>query len=296
MLIEYDLGFGCGTNVDFDRYVCRVFDIPGIEEPNHVINSLSGSSFSFIGEKFEKRWTGTPPSCNQTSNTIEDISFTGTFSSASKYIITIYGARYKKVGSLWVLQGINQTTSIFSDAHTITSKTFSHTRYRAYYSSYTQAVLSVRDTGNPDGETFDEIELDPNNLPNILYDHTLPYSSIKLLRNEDDPTVTDNYEFIPEVLSTHKQLFKIKDGLYYWKVDGNFILSSKATTNDPDRREFPVYDDTYTQSGGTYVATTVNHSFSDVYTYVPDSTDVRFRVRLYLQNPLYVKENPNHEI
>lgn len=293
----FNVGTGCNSNDNLDIYDSDIFEESvGLERGDNEITDLTSTSFTMTARKTETRWVNVPP-CTQQDTILEGESISSTFGATQSYKITIRGAFFKKIAGNFVLQGNNQQKTVNTTIHTVNSQDFEFIGRRAYYSSATEGILSVRELITPDGNTFNEIELNSETLPDTDDGHTLPYTTIKLLRNQlPAPEIVQEEEFIPETFQTIKELVKMQENLYHWSMTGRLMTINSATEDDPDNRQFPVYDDSYTVSGTTYILTSENHSFSTKTTYVPIRPDLQVRVRLYLQNPLYWKENRRYDI
>jgi len=257
--------------------------------------SLNSTSFSITAKKDESRWAGADPPCDQTITIINGVTFSSSFASLDRYRFTILGAKFKKINGDFVLEGNNQIVNVDTNVHTIISQDFELIGNRAYYSDKVQGILSVFETGSSDG-VLEELALLSSELPNTAEGDILPYTIIKLLRNQlPDPNITDNEDFIPDTPQYIRNYVKKEDDLFFASFGGKFLVVTPAVTDDPNTRQFPVYDDSYTISGTTYVLTDENHSFSTKITYLADQPDIRIRIRVHLQNPLYWKENKQYE-
>lgn len=290
----YDVGTGCDGNIDRDVYDCLSFKDTffASERADNEFLNFSSSTFSIKAQFLERRWVASP-TCGEDVTITDGITKTASFSGTSEYQITVLGALYKKVSGNFILQGNNQVKTIESNFHTILSKAFEDIGFRAYYSTLTQAILSVIDTGQ-DG-SFDKFEL--NDLPNEAEGQTLPYTSFDFLRNPDPfPNEITTENKIINTNKIYKNFLKINDSKYKLILKGQFLSMAPAIINDPNTIEFPVYNDTYTITTGQYEATTVNHSISSKITYVPEQQDATVRIRVYLQNPLYWKEQKQYDL
>jgi len=292
---EDDLGQNCGSNEDINFHDALVFkDLAFTSErfDNEFIN-LTSTSFSIRALKIESRFAGADPPCDQTLTQFDGVVFNSTFSAVDRHQLTILGAFFKKVGANFQLLGNNQVVTVDSDIHTTISRDFEFIGHRAYYSSATQGILSVINTGQPDG-SFNEIIL--VNFPTTTLGHTLPYTTIKLLRSPDPfPNEIETREIIASTSKIFKNFLKVDEDKFHLEIGGQFLSLSPSTVDDPNATQFPVYDDSYTIVGASYDLTDENHSISSKITFIPESQDASVRIKIFLQNPLYWKENRKYD-
>ncbi len=296
----FDVGTGCNGNTNRDQFDANVFQEDGSgERGDNEFLGLTATTFSIKSKKTEIRFVDIPP-CTQQNSTTNGVTKSASFGATSSYELVIVGS-HKNLTTEEFL-GNNQTVIIDTSNSTINSQTFEDIGQRAYYSSATEGVLSIDETGNSDGNFLKEIRLDPDNLPNTSKGHTLPYIQIIFQRNFQtfDREVFETDEYIQHSKKKLPVFFKKSDNNFFVNFVGDFLLVSPATVIDINSRQFPKYNDFYTVSGTTYIVTTTNHSFLDSETdtqiYTPEITDPQVRIKLFLQNILHWREERKYDI
>lgn len=287
----YNTSFTC--NQEADVYNGNFFQegVVGSERHDNEILSLTDTQFSMKARKTEIRYVDVPP-CTLNTTITNGVTKTGLFSATTSYSISVFGAWRNITDNIFL--GNNQTVTVDTASATITSQTVTFIGYRPYYDNAKQGILSTTDTGNDDGD-FDEYELTVGNLPNTNDGHTLTYTEISFLRSPDT-TIISTDEYIQHSKNKLPVFFKKSESSFFTVISGDFLLKSPALVPDINAREFPVYDDRYTQTATTYTRTTENHSLTTPTIYTPQLTDAQIKLRLFLQNPMYWKENRIYDI
>lgn len=295
----FDVGFGCDAETNQDKYEALVFQEGGFtEKGDNEVLLLTATTFTVKAQEILIRHVNVPP-CTQQNTFNEGVTKSGSFSATSAFAIQVRGRHTGVDPDTFI--GNNQVVNVNSAFHIITKKTFTDPKERRpYYSSALEGVLSIEDTGSPDGNFFDEVELKGSDLPNTSKGHTLPYTQIIFQRNFQ---TFDREEFETDewIQSSRKQIpvyLKRNDNDFVVNYSVIFLLSNPATEVVINSRQFPEYNDFYTQSGTSYALTTEVHSFlgEETEIYKINLTDQQARTRIYLQNPLYWREKRKYGI
>jgi hypothetical protein len=295
----YDyLGTGCGGR-DYD-----VFDVivdPGyFESKNYAkFHDLQSNTTDMTGLLYKIRYEtnpSPPPACVQTTffEFPKRLQWSFTGSNVDVYKIKFKEAeKWKKVGDTWIWQSFGDF-EIDSSGVTVTSRSFGFIGYWLFYSDDTRYLFGIRDKKPLSSEGIYRRK----ELYNLPVDPYRVWSTITLLRNNGDhPTVVNMDSF---AMSNNQQvlikLFKTTDAvkdLYRMKIKGTFILSALSSVKST--QQVPVYNDTYYQSGSSYVASE-NHTLKDIAYYSPANLPVQYQIRLRLINPYEASDRQNYEI
>jgi hypothetical protein len=298
VMVDY-LGTGCGGgNYDtFDVYI----DPGYFNSKNYAkFHDLQSNTTDMTGLLWHHTYSPNPtppPTCvlnTPTSESPKRLQWAFTGSNVDVYQITLKSASlYKKVAGNWVWQSDGDFT-IDSSLVTVISRSFGFSAYWLFYSDDTRYLFGIRNKIPLSYEgIYRRIEL--YNLP---VDPYRVWSTITLLRNNGDhPLVVDSASF---AFSDNQQalikLFKTTDTVkdfYRMKIKGTFILS--ALSSIKSTQQVPVYNDTYYQSGSSYVASE-NHTLKDIAYYSPANLPVQYQIRLRLINPYEASDRQNYEI
>ncbi len=294
--VRFDVGTGCDSNTNRDIYEALVYQEGGQgERGDNEFLGLTATTFSIKARETQIRWVDIPP-CTQQSTVNNGITKSASFSSTSSYQFQIVGKHENLTDETFL--GNNQIVAINTLFNTINSQTFEDIGQRAYYSSSLEGVLSVNETGSSDGNFFDELQLDSSNLPNTSKGHILPYIQISFQRNFQtfDRKIFETDEFIQHTIQPIKTYLKKNNGKFFISLIGTFLFVSPASEIAPNSRQFPKYNDFYGIFGGTYTISSENHSFLDTPVYISQLIDTQIRLRIFLQNTLYWREERKYGI
>jgi hypothetical protein len=294
------LGTGCGGG-DYDYFYVSID--PGYVGSNNyakfhdlqpIITDMTGILYHVT---FDTN-PSPPPSCLMTTPTISEspkrLSWSFTGGNVDSYRIKLKSAsKYKKVAGEWVSQGYGEYT-IDSSAVTITTQSFTFVGYWLFYSDDTRYLFGIR---NKTPLSYEGIYR-RKELYNLPVDPYRVWSNITFLRNNDEHPIVVSVDSL--AMSDKQQaiikLFKTTDvtkDLYRMNVKGTFILSALSSVKTT--QQVPVYNDTYSQSGSSYVASE-SHTLKDIVYYAPANLPVQYKIRLMLINPYESSDRQNYEI
>ncbi len=198
-----------------------------------------------------------------------------------------------------------QTIDLFGILHNvnsigITKQEFNLDGRWLFWSTDLTNIFSSNTVNIPDG---DFLQMQLLNLPSGL---PLPYTQITLRRNtagadlpirrkQSDGAINNNFTKAL-AFSTRERQNYFKRSLstdvietYSFQLTGSFIVITPATLLSTDPVTFPVYSDTYNPIGSDYFRTE-NHSLLDKDIWLPTNQDVSLKIKAYLVNPLYWRE------
>jgi hypothetical protein len=294
------LGTGCGGG-DYDYFYVSID--PGYIGSNNyakfhdlqsVITDMTGILYHVT---FDTNPTP-PPTCIMTVPTVSEspkrLSWSFTGGNVDSYRIKLKTAvKYKKIGGVWVWQA-NGDFTIDSSAVTITTQTFTFVGYWLFYSNDTRYLFGIR---NKTPLSYEGIYR-RKELYNLPVDPYRVWSNISFLRNPTGhPTIIPyNGLAIPINQQSVIRLFKTTDSVKdYYRINmkGTFILSALSSVKTT--QQVPVYNDTYYQSGSTYVALE-SHTLKDINSYTPANLPIEYKIRLTLSNPYEFSTRENYEL
>lgn len=263
-----DLGTGCdGNNTD-------VYEIEVLEDPAHVIDSISSTGFSGVGNKTENRYTGTSGNCNLTSTSFENVPISLSFSSISRYSIS-----YR-----------NGTTLLFKDygsAVTIVEQDFVFNGRFVFYSEndrfpvrfYSDGSGGYSLTSNPSSGALD--------TSYTTYTLKTEFSN-RVLDQEPQTTFNNNIN-----QTSRKGVFKISENRY--NVHFGTTVNFKLPANTP--KDINTNLKTYTKNASpSGFDLTGDEDGEEVSTVLFEpQTDIRYKIQIIVKPPLNWKERRKHD-
>ena len=248
---------------------------------NHVITSISSSSISYIGQKYQINTLGGYIPGSLTN----DVALVSSFNSVLPGNIQINS--YFDVGT-------------FAQPIFFTGQSFELVGRHLYYNSEFNGLIGIFDTGIPEGNTT-EIILSPIPVsqlppPSIFppddcssFPTLPPYTTISLVR-EANPSIVKNNVFLNSKNENNLSFFKVAStddpnvNKYRFRIKGSTVLLSNKTEIDPNSPSYTVYNDLYTVVGTGYQRTTKDHSFETKNQYIASSEDVNVNIKLFFNN------------
>jgi hypothetical protein len=176
----------------------------------------------------------------------------------------------------------------------VSSLGFTFVGYWLFYESDTQHLFGIQNTTPL---VYDGIYR-KKELYNLPVDPYRSWTTIVFQRN---------YGVHPEIVGVNSyavsnkrqgiiKLFRTTDATkdyFRFQINGNFILSALSTIKTT--QQVPCYNDTYVQSGVTYVPVE-NHSLKNIDYFATAKVPVDYKIRLTLTNPFECSERQNYEI